>query len=332
MPYSSAAVGYRVRRPAGRRLRRRRPPGPWCGWRRGDRRRRRGRRPHHLRDRGAARRRPGQLQLPGLARRPGPGPGRRARRAEELQARCNAAGRDRQVHRLPAHQGRQRRGRRVDRRVRAPARPVVPDPRLAFFTGQTQTGCGRRQRAGRAVLLPARPGDLLRAGLPRAAPEPVRRPGHVRAGLHRRPRVRPPPADPARHRAAGPRGPAARPVDQPTRTRSPWSCRPTATPGCGRTSPTSAPRTASTSARTTSPRRSTPPRRSATTGSRRRSRAGSTRSPGPTARPSSASTWFLTGYSSGDIDDLRHVPVGGPACSRLRSVTRTAGRRRAPGR
>ena len=94
------------------------------------------------------------------------------------------------------------------------ARRGIPyqKPRIVFFTGGTQTGCGAGELVDRALLLPRRPGALLRPGLPAAAPGPVRRAGPVRAGVHRRPRVRPPPADPARHGVEGARRPGAQPV------------------------------------------------------------------------------------------------------------------------
>ena len=111
-------------------------------------------------------------------------------------------------------------------------------PRPNFFSGGVSTGCGSALVRRRALLLPGRRRDLHRPDLLQGARDPVRRAGRlVLPGLRDRARVRPPHPEPARHQPA-----ACRPA---TAARRPvpcgWSCRPTATRGCGRNHATTVP-------------------------------------------------------------------------------------------
>ena len=75
---------------------------------------------------------------------------------------------------------------------------------LVLYRDATRSGCGGfAQAADRAVLLPDGPQGLPRHELLRRARPPLRRARRLRAGVRHRARVRPPRAEPARHRAEG---------------------------------------------------------------------------------------------------------------------------------
>ena len=153
------------------------------------------------------------------------------------------------------------------------------------------------QLVGRAVLLPGGPADLPGHRLPEPAADPVRRAGPLRAGVHPGPRVRPPPADPARHRAAGAPAQQQRPPPAPT----PLSVELELQADCfagvwGRAGAT--------------PRRQRDRRRQAEVAQAQNAAAavgddriqqagggGSTRSPGRTAPPPTGSRWYTTGFT-----------------------------------
>ena len=99
---------------------------------------------------------PGQLQLPAAQgdQAPGQVQGETRRRAQDpLQHRRRA----RQVHRLPAHQGLQRRRRRLDRRVR-PARACRSTPRGSRSSPARRPPAAARPppRSGRSTARPTR--------------------------------------------------------------------------------------------------------------------------------------------------------------------------------
>ena len=73
---------------------------------------------------------------------------------------------------------------------------------------------------------------------------PAERAGRLRVGLRDRPRGRPPRAEPRRAPPRRSGGCRTRTVTRPTSCRSSWSCRPTATPACGRAASSSSSRPA----------------------------------------------------------------------------------------
>ena len=105
-------------------------------------------------------------------------------------------------------------------------------PRVELFSGTVDTRCGPGHQRCRTVLLPGRPDGVLRHRLLRRAEEPIRfQRWPIRAGVRRRPRVRPSRAESAgyaRLRAAGRAGPHRATASAP-------SCRPTATRVSGHT-------------------------------------------------------------------------------------------------
>ena len=103
-----------------------------------------------------------------------------------------------------------------------------------------------RDRLGgrRAVLLPGRPARVPGPVLLQADGAPAERAGRLRVGVRDRPRGRPPRAEPRRDLRAGPAAAEREPRRRPTSCRSSWSCRPTATPGCGRAASSSSSRRA----------------------------------------------------------------------------------------
>ncbi len=180
-------------------------------------------------------------------------------------------------------------------------------PKLVTFSGSVQTGCGTASSAVGPFYCPRRPRRIYLDTsffdeVPRA---PARRAGRrVRRGLRPRPRVRPPRPERSSAPWAG-----SRPSRAPRATPSGWSCRPTATPGCGRGPPR--PREdadgqtlvsgAEPGGHATS--RSPPRRRSATTGSSSSPAAASTPTRGRTDRRKERVAWFLKGYQkSGSLD------------------------------
>ncbi len=161
------------------------------------------------------------------------------------------------------------------------------EPTMVLFSGQVRSACGFNSAATRPVLLPGGRQGLPRPQLLRPARAPLRRAGRLRPGLRHRPRGRPSRAEPAGHHeqvhrarrsasreranaAVGAPGAAGRlpgrRLGALTRNAA-RSCSSPATSrrGCGR-----------------------PPRSATTTSSAIRGRECSP-SPGPTARPSSAS-------------------------------------------
>ena len=119
------------------------------------------------------------------------------------------------------------------RRVR-PFRPDLPAAAHQLLLRRREHRLRQRQLGHRAVLLPGRHRDLHRPVVLPGAGDPVRRAGRaVLPGLRDRARVRPPHPEPAGHQPAGcsPATPARPPA------RCGWSCRPTATPASGPTTP-----------------------------------------------------------------------------------------------
>ena len=130
----------------------------------------------------------------------------------------------------------------------AQARQAVP----AGHHRSSSSGREHRLRPGRLrrrpVLLPRRHQVYIDLTLLQRAGQPVRRQGRVRPAVRARPRVRPPHPEPARHRREG-RQQGDQPGPPPAR--SGWSCRPTATPASGPSTPPRA-RTGTASSRCSS--------------------------------------------------------------------------------
>ena len=141
------------------------------------------------------------------------------------------------------------RGTRSSRRTAG----TIPEPQLVLFSGAVQSGCGLAQAAMGPFYCPQRPARVHRPRLLPPAARQVRRGRRFRAGLRDRARGRPPRADrPRRVRPGDGRAAAVAGAAAPTRSPCAWSCRRTASPACGRTTPT--PR-ARSSSRGTSRRR-----------------------------------------------------------------------------
>ena len=102
-----------------------------------------------------------------------------------------------------------------------------------FFSGSTPTGCGTGIAGHGPVLLPARPDGLHRPGVLGRAEDHLRRQRRARSP---RPTCSPmSTAITCRICSAPATGSAPRPARRPGRCG--WNCRPTATPGCGPSTP-----------------------------------------------------------------------------------------------
>ena len=162
----------------------------------------------------------------------------------------------------------------------------------------TPAAAGRHRR--RPVLLPRRQARVHRPVASTTSCPRFGAKGVVRPALRARPRVRPPHPGPARHqrRAAG------RPARHPARCG--WSCRPTATPACG----PSTPRDQADSGQplfTTSPRPTSRPRWTPRRGRRRQHPEERWAAAGSTPKFTHGTSeqrkhWFTTGYQTGEPD------------------------------
>ena len=136
--------------------------------------------------------------------------------------------------------GARRHGRHLARAL-PPHEPRVPRSQARALHGRGPVGLRHGRRRRRALLLSGRPQGLPRPVLlPRPA-RALRRARRLRPGLRHRPRGRPPRADACSaspSKVADARRSGERSA-RPTRSRCGWSCRPTASPASGRTTPTS---------------------------------------------------------------------------------------------
>ena len=176
--------------------------------------------------------------------------------------------------------------------------PGLPGDGAGAVRGRNRLAVRPGLVGDRPVLLSGRPEGVPRPRLLRRAQGPLRGAGwRLRDGVRRRPRVRPPHPDRPRHLRPGPADVAAGPVAAEPAVGPPGAAGRLLRRRLGkcRRRPTSRP--------ATSPRRSTPPRRSATTGSRRRRAAGSTRKGWTHGSAEQRVAWFTKGHDTGNPEE-----------------------------
>ena len=131
---------------------------------------------------------------------------------------------------------------RLDRHL-PPERPEISGAAPGALQPRHRVGLRHRPVGDGAVLLPQRPQGLSRPQLLQRSRPAVRRAGRVRQRLCHRPRDRPPRAEPEGHAGQDQRGQARDDAARCQRgCRCGSSCRPTATPASGPTTPTAASR------------------------------------------------------------------------------------------